>query len=267
MPLPHCRASHSVASSSLISLTKPITSNTLQALRILLKQSNPATSRNACPPTTQRSAAVLIPFCNVGGEPGILLEVRSKSLRTHSGEISFPGGRIDDTDESFLSGALRETQEEIGIDPARIEVLGEIGPPEINLRGDMTVWPFVGFVHSTSIEKRMFGSDDEPLPSLDIDVLRKQLSPSEVATVIHLPLSALISPTRVRNSHFRRQQPYWVVDVTDMVQSINTAETVTSRSVEDIADELGPGVDGRIEIWGLTGWYLSLLMKILRVYQ
>ena len=42
-----------------------------------------------------------------------------------------------------MSGALRETQEELGIDPAQIEVLGEIGPPEINLRGDMTVWPFV----------------------------------------------------------------------------------------------------------------------------
>jgi hypothetical protein len=41
-----------------------------------------------------------------------------------------------------MSGALRETQE-LGIDPAQIEVLGEIGPLEINLRGDMTVWPFV----------------------------------------------------------------------------------------------------------------------------
>ena len=47
------------------------------------------------------------------------------------------------TDESFLSGALRETQEELGINPDQIEVLGEIGPPETNLRGDMTVWPFV----------------------------------------------------------------------------------------------------------------------------
>jgi 8-oxo-dGTP pyrophosphatase MutT (NUDIX family) len=42
-----------------------------------------------------------------------------------------------------MSGALRETQEELGIDPAQVEVLGDIGPPEINLRGDMTVWPFV----------------------------------------------------------------------------------------------------------------------------
>lgn len=55
------------------------------------------------------------------------------------------------TDESFLSGALRETQEELGIDPARIEVLGEIGPPEINLRGDMTVWPFVASLSNCRI--------------------------------------------------------------------------------------------------------------------
>jgi len=255
---------HRVASSSLISLTKPITPNTLRTLRDLLKRPDPATP----PPTTLRSAAVLIPFCNVGGEPGILLEVRSKSLRTHSGEISFPGGRIDDTDESFMSGALRETQEELGIDPAQIEVLGEIGPPETNLRGDMTVWPFVGFVHSASVENRALEADDEPLPSLDIDILRKQLSPSEVAALIHLPLSALISPTRIRNSHFRRQEPYQVVDVTDMVQSTIRssirAKTITTRAAEEIKDELG---DKRIEVWGLTGWYLSLLLKVLQVYR
>ena len=74
---------HRVASSSLISLTKPITPNTLRTLRDILKRPDQATP----PPTTLHSAAVLIPFCNVGGEPGILLEVRSKSLRTHSGEI------------------------------------------------------------------------------------------------------------------------------------------------------------------------------------
>ena len=106
---------HRVASSSLISLTKPITPNTLRALRDLLKRPDPPPS-----PTTLQSAAVLIPFCNVGGEPGILLEVRSKSLRTHSGEIrwellcilsnklgfitplSFPGGRIDDVRQRNL---------------------------------------------------------------------------------------------------------------------------------------------------------------------
>lgn len=42
-----------------------------------------------------------------------------------------------------MYGALRETQEELGIDTGRIEVLGEIGPSELNMRGDMRVWPFV----------------------------------------------------------------------------------------------------------------------------
>ena len=54
-----------------------------------------------------------------------------------------------------------------------------------------------------------------------------------------------------------------MVDVTDMVQP-TTAETVTTRAAEEIEDELD---GGRIEVWGLTGWYLSLLMKILRVYR
>ena len=121
-----------------------------------------------------------------------------------------------------------------------------------------------GFVHSASVVTRVLESDDEPLPSLDIDILRKQLSPSEVAAVIHLPLSALISPTRIRHSLFRRQEPYWVVDVTDMVQSTIRAETVTTRATEKINDESG---DERIEVWGLTGWYLSLLLKVLQVYR
>ena len=122
-----------------------------------------------------------------------------------------------------------------------------------------------GFVHSASVENRALKSDDEPLPSLDIDILRKQLSPSEVAAVIHLPLSALISPNRIRNSLFRRQEPYWVVDITDMVQPTIMAETVTTRAEEEIKDELSDG--RRIEVWGLTGWYLSLLLRILQVYR
>lgn len=129
------------------------------------------------------------------------------------------------------------------------------------------IWIKQGFVHSASVENRALEMDD-PFPSLDIDILRKQLSPSEVAAVIHLPLRALISPTRIRNSLFRRQEPYWVVDVTDIVQptirSSIRAETATTRAAEEIKDELG---DKRIEVWGLTGWYLSLLLKILQVYR
>ncbi|KAF9054430.1 NUDIX hydrolase domain-like protein [Panaeolus papilionaceus] len=259
----------SVASSSgLISLTKPFTPTTLKTLaRILTRNPSNNLQKGLDPSTTGKinNAAVLIPLCNVAGEPSILLEVRAKSLRSHSGEISFPGGRIDETDESFLYGALRETHEELGVHPARVEVLGEIGPPEFNARGDLCVWPFVGFVHSAS-DNRTTTADDEPLPSLDIDAIRQQVSPSEVATAFHLPLKSFTSPTRLRSSLFRLTRPYWEIDVTDLVKPIISEDLVT-RTINEEGQEVGAGSDGKIEVWGLTGWYLTLLMKSLQVYQ
>ncbi|PPQ90763.1 hypothetical protein CVT25_010152 [Psilocybe cyanescens] len=260
----HSLAATSLMTTSLISLTKPITPNTLKIIRNILKSNSYAGNVPITGTTPKsRNAAVLIPFCNVGGEPGILLEVRAKALRSHSGEISFPGGRIDETDESLVHGALRETHEELGIDPGRIEVLGEIGPSEMNLRGDMRVWPFVGFVHSSD-EGEITG--DQPFPSLDLEVLREQASPAEVATAIHLPLKRFVSSRQVRRSMFRSSEPYWAIDVTDIVKPLLGVDAVAGKTAEeDVKDEVGPGVGGRIEVWGLTGWYLSLLMKALKV--
>ncbi|PPQ62886.1 hypothetical protein CVT24_006284 [Panaeolus cyanescens] len=260
------------ASSGLISLTKPFTPKTLKTLTRILTRNPANTLQKGFESSTGKvnNAAVLIPFCNVAGEPSILLEIRAKSLRSHSGEISFPGGRIDDcpqTDESFLYGALRETHEELGVHPTRVEVLGEIGPPEFNARGDLCVWPFVGFVHAASdTNSRPATDEDEPLPSLDIDAIRQQVSPSEVATAFHLPLKSFTSPTRLRSSLFRLTRPYWEIDVTDLVKPILTEDLVT-RSINEDGQEVGAGSDGKIEVWGLTGWYLTLLMKSLQVYQ
>ena len=67
---------------------------------------------------------------------------------------------------------------------------------------------------------------------------------------------------------FRASEPYWAVDVTDIVQSVLKEDAITSKKAEEeVQDEVGPGVSGRIEVWGLTGWYLSLLMKVLQVYR
>jgi len=97
------------------------------------------------------------------------------------------------------------------------------------------------------------------------------MSISEVAIVFHVPLTELTEPRRLRPYLFRGKRPYWAVDVTDIVRSaegFSETSDITSISTEAVRggtqyDEVGC----RLEIWGLTGWYLSLLLQRLRVYQ
>lgn len=69
-------------------------------------------------------AAVLIAITD-RAEPEVLLTVRHEQLRTHAGQIAFPGGRVD-PGEDAVSGALREANEELGLDPASTEVVGTL---------------------------------------------------------------------------------------------------------------------------------------------
>ncbi|WP_028969248.1 CoA pyrophosphatase [Sphingomonas sp. URHD0057] len=71
-------------------------------------------------------AAVLIAITD-RAEPGVILTVRREHMRTHAGQIAFPGGRVDEG-ETAVAAALREANEEILLDPADVEVIGEIGP-------------------------------------------------------------------------------------------------------------------------------------------
>jgi 8-oxo-dGTP pyrophosphatase MutT (NUDIX family) len=70
-------------------------------------------------------AAVLVPIFEKNGYPCLLLTKRSSNLNSHAGQISFPGGKIDETDESIISTSIRETYEELQIPSSKIIVLGE----------------------------------------------------------------------------------------------------------------------------------------------
>lgn len=70
-----------------------------------------------------RAAAVLIPITD-RAEPGVILTQRPTWLRSHAGQVAFPGGKIDDSDENSIFAALREAEEELNIPPARVEVIG-----------------------------------------------------------------------------------------------------------------------------------------------
>ena len=72
------------------------------------------------------AAAVLIAITD-RPEPGVMLTVRREHMRTHAGQIAFPGGRLD-TDETAVAAALREAHEEILLDPAAVEVVGAMEP-------------------------------------------------------------------------------------------------------------------------------------------
>jgi 8-oxo-dGTP pyrophosphatase MutT (NUDIX family) len=74
------------------------------------------------------AAAVLIPIITREASLSVLLTERSPDLKHHAGQISFPGGRMDATDRDIRATALRETHEEVGIDPANVEIIGYLDP-------------------------------------------------------------------------------------------------------------------------------------------
>lgn len=111
--------------------------------------------------------------------------------------------------------------------------------------------------------------ENDPYPSLDLQSLRREVSKSEVDAVFHLPLAALASPSRVRPCLFRGQRPYWTIEVADLVLNENPSAvgSVSNEDTGEQRDEVDGGKDGRLEVWGLTGWYLSKLMRMLQIYE
>lgn len=90
-------------------------------------------------------AAVLVPIVLRADGQTLLLTQRTAHLKDHPGQISFPGGRVEAHDLSAVMTALRETEEEIGLDPDRIELLGEL--PEHFTGTGFRITPVVGLVH------------------------------------------------------------------------------------------------------------------------
>jgi 8-oxo-dGTP pyrophosphatase MutT (NUDIX family) len=91
-----------------------------------------------------RPAAVLIGLIERSGGLHVLLTVRSARLNDHAGQISFPGGRVEDTDAGPIEAALREAREEVRLDPDRVDVLGTL-PVYVTISG-YQVTPVVGVV-------------------------------------------------------------------------------------------------------------------------
>jgi 8-oxo-dGTP pyrophosphatase MutT (NUDIX family) len=115
-------------------------------------------------------AAVLVPLYGWPDRPGLVFTERRHDLRRHAGEISFPGGRRDEG-ESYLRTALREAQEEIGLEPGVVDVLGAL-PPIGTFVTNFKVHPIVGLIEA-DLEYVVSPTEVEAVLAFEIADLRK----------------------------------------------------------------------------------------------
>jgi 8-oxo-dGTP pyrophosphatase MutT (NUDIX family) len=118
-------------------------------------------------------AAVLLALYGWPEAPGLIFTERRADLRRHAGEISFPGGRHDEIDADLTTTALREAQEEIALEPARVELVGALPPVSTFVTG-YRVHPFVGLVaHPAELGLVPNPTEVETVLTFSLQVLRE----------------------------------------------------------------------------------------------
>ncbi len=128
-------------------------------------------ARDALIDAAEKRASVLIALIEREGGLCVILTKRTENLNSHSGQVAFPGGKIDEDDASPEAAALREAWEEIGLDINEVEILGRL--PDYYSGSRFIIAPVVGFVNA----------------SADFEI-----NPDEVEYMFEVPLSFLMNP-------------------------------------------------------------------------
>lgn len=121
-----------------------------------------------------KHAAVLVVI--YGSEPKIILTEKPKTLSLHGGEISFPGGKLAESDDDLLDTAIRETREEISLEVSRNSVVGQLNPVQTRNSG-FTIVPFVSILN-------------------DIPTIRPNV---EVQRILYIPVIQLLKNLQIDN--------------------------------------------------------------------
>ena len=137
-------------------------------------------------PGNLKIAAVLVPIFPKEGAWHVLLTRRTQKVEHHKGEISFPGGHRDPEDADLVCTALREAEEEVGLPPAEVRVLGRLD--DISTITGFRIRPFVGVI---------------PHP------FAARPAPAEIAEIFTLPLARFLAPDNFIRREFKRDgRPY-----------------------------------------------------------
>ncbi len=137
------------------------------------------------------SAAVLVPIYERDGQYHILFIKRTEWVEKHKGEISFPGGAYEAHDRTLLNTALRESTEEIGLNPDDVEVLGELDD-EVSVKTNYIITPFLAFI-PWPYEFRADGRETEAIIEAPVQALmnqgfsRQEVRGNETVTVYYYP--------------------------------------------------------------------------------
>ena len=166
-------------------------------------------------------AAVLVPLFLQDGRVHAVFTRRREDLRRHAGEISFPGGRRDEGDADLGATALREAEEEIGLEPSGVELIGALQPTP-TIATDYAVYPFVGLIEPGQ---------------------HWRASAREVAEVLELPLGAL------RGGYARRRLVRRGLPIRTDTYTVerNLIWGATARILADLFDRISPVLDEEAE--------------------
>ena len=145
---------------------------------------------NSAKPSGRPQASVLIAILNYGkfiGSPELIYTQRSSHLSTHSGEVSFPGGKAEKTDLNLFGTALRESNEEMGLKSEDVTELGKLN--YLISRHKVEVNPFVASI-------------DQP----------QTFKPNEeIQEIFTVPLDFLLDPNNIQRERIERQDDVWQV--------------------------------------------------------
>ncbi len=149
-------------------------------------------------PEFGRAAAVLVPLLPRPEGLHVLFTERSKELRSHAGQISFPGGSVEAADPDVRAAALREAREEVGLREEHVEILGTVDDCPTFVTG-YVITPVVGVV--------------DPLAFTAAGRYPWEPSPAEIAALHELPLSGFLDPKSLRTEMREREgqmyELYW----------------------------------------------------------